>query len=131
MKKQFLKGNYFRVSNEVFSFRLRPITFLVYCYLVKCDNPTYGCFPSKATIARECGISESSVDKAVSELKKRGIVWVEHRHSKYKQQSNMYHLRSLYDLCTRELATEIDEEEYERELAADQWAKELAEDLPF
>ena len=50
------------------------------------------------------------------------------------RQQEMTHIMEniLYnDLRTRELAAEIDEEKYERELAADQWAKELAEVLPF
>lgn len=130
-KKKFVEGNYFRISNFVFDFKLRPITFMVYCYLEKCDNPERGCFPSKATIAEECGIAESSVDKAIKELKKCGIVRVQHRRTKNQQQSNMYHLNNLYALRFYEVANEVEEERYEAELAAEKWAEEIAKDLPF
>lgn len=104
---------------------------MVYCYLEKCDNPERGCFPSKATIARECGISESSVDKATRELKQRGILRLQHRRTKNQQQSNRYYLNNLYKLRFYEVANEMDEEQYEAELKAERWAKEVSDDLPF
>ena len=89
---------FFLVDNKVFDYKLRPIAFIVYCYLLKCNNAKHGCFPSKATIAKSCGVALSSVDKAPSELVGKGMVEVEHRFGSGHQQSNMYKLHDLKDL---------------------------------
>ena len=92
---KFVKGNYFCVSNCVFDLKLKPIEFIVYCYLQKCDNSERGCFPSKKTIAKNCGIAVSSVDKALKKLKKAGIISSRKRYSNGKQISNIYKLHDV------------------------------------
>lgn len=117
---KFVRGNYFRVSNHIFRFHLRPITFLVYCFLQKCDNAVNGCYPSKSYVAEQCGISDSSVDKALHELKKAHLISVEHQYTHDgRQTSNRY---KLYDIeeqfrkvfCAEELETESEKELRER-----------------
>lgn len=47
--------NFFMVSNNIFSFELKPRDFIVYCCLLKhSDNKEKSCFPSRKTIAKEC-----------------------------------------------------------------------------
>ena len=55
------KGNFFIVQNEIFDQKLSLIEFYVYCYLLKCNNRKNGCYPSRQTISKACGISGSSV----------------------------------------------------------------------
>jgi DNA-binding transcriptional regulator PaaX len=52
---------------------------------------TLECTPSVARVARESGLSERSVQAAVSELRKHGYLWVQFRGSgPQKQRSNLY-----------------------------------------
>lgn len=44
-----MTSGFFKVDNMDFDYKLRPISFLAYCYLLRCDNSKNGCFPSKST----------------------------------------------------------------------------------
>ncbi len=106
--------------------KLRPIAFMVYCYLKRCHNAENGCFPSKATIANECGIAESSVDKALKELQEAGIVSVQHRYGNGHQKSNLYKLRDIQKLwMNRDFLPAAMEEEAIREEETEQWVEEV------
>ena len=120
--RKFMNGHFFRVSNHIFDYKLSPYSFMVYCFLQKCDNKERGCFPSKATIAKSCGISKTSVDAAIKDLVKRGIIRVDRRYENGHQQTN------LYTLCDLDLLweNELDYEGIEKE--AQQEEREL---LPF
>jgi len=84
------KGNFFIVPNEIFNQKLSPIEFYVYCYLLKCNNRKNGCYPSRQTISKACGISGSSVGRAVKELELRGLIKVQHNFGDGRQQNNSY-----------------------------------------
>ena len=93
-----MTGQYFQVPNIIFQFELRPISFLVYCYLKRCCNQALGCFPSKTTIAKACGIAGSSVDNALKELKQKELITVEYRYADARQISNRYEFNDLNDV---------------------------------
>ena len=77
----------------VFSARLSAKARLVYLYLAKRSNKENTCFPSKATIARESGLSESGVTRALSELVLRGLVEKAARYRRDNgRSSNLYTL---------------------------------------
>ncbi len=59
-----MNKTYFRVHDHIFSHYLKPRDIAVYCCLCKHRNSGTGvAFPSRKTIARECGIGkEGTVD---------------------------------------------------------------------
>lgn len=88
-------GNFFQIDNCIFDFKLSPIEFYVYCYLHRCNNPARGCFPSKKTIARACGISVSSVSKAIALLDGAGLAKRQVNYKDRRQINNSYTLPPL------------------------------------
>lgn len=89
------------VDNKIFDRRLMPIAFYVYCYLLRCHNRKYGCYPSRRTISNACGISPSSVGRAVKELEEKGLVQVKHNFGDGRQRNNSYELLPLETPETR------------------------------
>ena len=89
------KGNFFMVQNHVFDYKLSPTTFIVYCYLCKCNNKAGGCYPSKLTIANACGIAVSSVSKAVKQLDESGLIIRRENYKGGRQINNSYTLQDL------------------------------------
>ena len=86
------RGKFFMVDNHIFDCGLTPIAFCVYCYLLRCHNRQNGCYPSRRTISKACGISDSSVGRAVKELEQRGLVRVRHNFGDGRQRNNSYEL---------------------------------------
>ena len=132
MKKQFTPGNYFQVSNYIFELGLKPIPFMVYCYLKRCHNPERGAFPRKETIAEQCGIALSSVDNALKVLREKGVIAVEHRYKDGHQTSNLYKLRDIQQLWMNNyFIPAVEEEELEREEESERFVEEILADDPF
>lgn len=83
--------NCFFVSNFIFDYQLSSKAFYVYCYLRRCKNQrTSKCFPSGATMAKACGLSESSVRRAIRELEQKELITVTHQFRDSRQLSNSY-----------------------------------------
>ena len=89
------RGSFFVVQNQIFDFKLSPIAFYVYCYLCKCRNKTSGCYPSKRTTAKACGIAVSSVSKAIKQLSDAGFISVTKNFKGGRQINNSYALTDL------------------------------------
>ncbi len=71
-------GNFFSLPNEVFLLALPPSAFLVYAYLLYCeDRRTHQCHPSYRTIAGATGLSLNTVVKSVGVLTDKGLIAVE------------------------------------------------------
>ncbi len=71
-------GNFFSLPNEVFLLALPPSAFLVYAYLLYCeDRRTHQCHPSYRTIAGTTGLSLNTVVKSVSVLAEWDLITVE------------------------------------------------------
>jgi DNA-binding MarR family transcriptional regulator len=87
-------GNFFIIPNAIFERKLSPVTFYVYCYLKKCHNRKNGCYPSRQTISKACGISGSSVGRAVKYLEQAGLLLVRHNFGNGRQMNNSYELLS-------------------------------------
>ncbi len=93
-----MNGNYFTLPNQIFDEGLTASEFVVYSYLVKCSDKSHRCFPSRRTIARQCNISVSTVDKALNGLIDKGLIDKTSRFdfSKEQQQlSNIYTLNRI------------------------------------
>lgn len=70
--------NCFTLPNEIFFLRLPPSAFMVYAYLLCCeDRRTYQCHPSYNTIASATHLAVNTVMKSVSELAERQLIMVE------------------------------------------------------
>ena len=70
-------GKFFTLPNEVFLLALPPSAFLVYAYLLYCeDRRTHQCHPSCRTIAGATGLSLNTVVKSVGILADKGLLAV-------------------------------------------------------
>lgn len=71
-------GKFFSLPNEVFLPALPPSAFLVYAYLLYCeDRRTHQCHPSFRTIAEATGLSLNTAVKSVGILAERAFIVVE------------------------------------------------------
>ncbi len=71
-------GKFFSLPNEIFLLALPPSAFLVYAYLLYCeDRRTHQCHPSYRTIAGATGLSLNTVVKSVGVLADEGLIAVE------------------------------------------------------
>lgn len=71
-------GKFFTLPNEVFLLALPPSAFLVYAYLLYCeDRLTHQCHPSYRTIAGATGLSLNTAVKSVGVLTDKGLITVE------------------------------------------------------
>ncbi len=89
------RGNFFVVQNQIFNYKLSPISFYVYCYLCKCRNRKGGCYPSKQTIASACGMAVSSVSKAIKQLSDARLIVVTKNFRSGRQINNSYEIADL------------------------------------
>ena len=62
------------ISNRISDYRLKPRDYAVYCCLVKHSDKNGVCFPSRRLIAEECCIDKKTVDSAIKNLEKAGLV---------------------------------------------------------
>ncbi len=71
-------GKFFTLPNEVFLLALPPAAFLVYAYLLFCeDRRTHQCHPSYRTISKTAGLSLNTVVKLVGILAENHLIAVE------------------------------------------------------
>jgi len=71
-------GKFFSLPNEVFLLALPSSAFLVYAYLLYCeDRRTHQCHPSYRTIAGATGLSLNTAVKSVGVLTDKGLISVE------------------------------------------------------
>lgn len=92
-----MQNCFYQVDVRVFELGLKPITLVVYSYLVCCAGRKRSCFPSVRTIAKKCTCSESAARKAVQELTERGLItkeygYRENRYGVRQQTSNTYRI---------------------------------------
>lgn len=88
-----LGGRYFKLSNAVFCYGLKPIKLAVYSYLVSCAGQREKCWPAMKTIAACCGCSKNAARDAVTELVKRGFI---RKVETFKDESNGKTRQTIY-----------------------------------
>jgi len=98
-----LTQNYYQMSNSIFSYRLKPIQFAVYCYLISCAGAKEMCWPSMSTIAANCNCSKNAARDAIRELERRGFVrriasYQTRNNGQSRQTSNRYIILALPSL---------------------------------
>ena len=91
-----MDGNYFIVPNNLFDRGLTTKAIAVYCCLARHAGAKEQCFPARKTIAKECALGISSVDRAVAELLKNKLIKKKQRKNAVGgKTSNLYYI--LYD----------------------------------
>ena len=71
--------NYFPLPNEIHELGLTPGEFMVYSFLMKCeDRKTHQCYPSYRTICEHVQLSKNTVRKHVYSLVEKHFITVEH-----------------------------------------------------
>ena len=70
---------------------------VIYCVLKIHENKeTHDCYPSVKTLAKEAGMSENTVRKAITDLEKLGIIKIKRRKINKKEwESNLYLMQDL------------------------------------
>lgn len=90
--------NFFVVANRIFELGLKPKEFAVFCCLLRHSDDRMQCFPSRRLIAKECGISLTTVDLALDQLSGMGLVYKVSRNRKDgSRSSNRYKLTDLLE----------------------------------
>ena len=69
-----LGERFYQMSNVIFQYKLTPIQFAVYNYLICCTGQKEKCWPAIKTIADRCNCSENSVRSAIKVLDERGFI---------------------------------------------------------
>ena len=89
-----IMNHFFMMPNGVFAQGLRPTCLSVLCYLQRCaDRDGDTAFPSLRTIADACGVSRSTVQRALETLAEKGLVEILRRHGDHGRcTSNAYRL---------------------------------------
>ena len=84
------------VDNEAFDMKLKPTTFMVYCYLARiCDDKSSVAVVSYRTLAKKLGLSLQTVCNAIQELEEKGMILKRHRTGRNGNQiANLYFLVS-------------------------------------
>ena len=71
-------GDYFPMPKAAFLLGLNYGEIAVLAYLMYCeDRRTYQCYPSYATIGKDCGMSVNTVKKYVDGLRYKGFIYTE------------------------------------------------------
>ncbi len=99
-------GKFFSLPNEVFLLALPPSAFLVYAYLLYCeDRRTHQCHPSYRTIAGATGLSLNTVVKSVGVLADKGLITVE-RSCWFNEQGMKRNGNNIYTILPTRAAVE-------------------------
>lgn len=115
--KKFKMLNYICASCELSSKEK-----LVAQYFIYKSNKSGECYPAVNSIARNCGVSERTIQRATKKLQQEGFITIEHRYVEGKQTSNLYKINMLL----------IEEIEREKECESEEKSNNIkAEANPF
>ena len=106
-----LTYKFFKVSNDIFSYGLKPVQIAVYCYLLCRAGRRGTCWPSMKTIAKDVGCSVNTARCAVDELVIRGFVrkvpsFQKISEGKNRQSNNTYYVMDMPPLPVIDTGTE-------------------------
>lgn len=92
MKNSYNNYHFFLTPNKIFDEGLKPREFIVYSYLLRCEDAKRQSFPSRKNIAKKCCISLPTVDIALKNLEANGYISITHRNDP----ENGNHLSHLF-----------------------------------
>ena len=94
IKEEKVSEKFSMIPNRICDYRLKPRDHAVYCCLVKHNDKNGICFPSRRLIAEECCIDKKTVDSAIKNLEKAGLVTKQKRKRKDgSNTSNLYKVK--------------------------------------
>ena len=98
-----LRYKFFKVSNDIFLYGLKPVQIAVYCYLLCRAGQKDNCWSSMKNIARSVGCSVNPARSAVDELVRHGFIrkvptYQQINESKNRQSNNTYYVLDLLPL---------------------------------
>lgn len=94
-----LGERFFKLSNALFCYRLTPIQFTVYSFLVSSAGQKEKCWSSVKTIAANCACSVNATRAAINELERRGFI---RRVARYQDRTNGSVRRTIpFDILQR------------------------------
>ena len=107
-----LTKEYFKMSNHIYSYGLRPVQIAVYSYLCCRAGQRDYCWPSMKTIARSVGCSVNTARAAVDELCRRELIrktptYQDVGGNRSRQANNTYYLFDLPPLPEKDAVTEL------------------------
>ncbi len=112
-------GKFFTLPNEVFLLALPPSAFLVYAYLLYCeDRHTHRCHPSYRTITGATGLSLNTVVKSVGSLADKGLITVE-RSCWFNEQGMKRNGNNIYTILPTRAAVELHHQRQLRQVELD------------
>lgn len=87
---KYERGSFITVGSRDTLRGLHPTAQALYMWLSSYANETGNCFPSRKTLADDCGCSERTIDTMVDSLIEKGLLEVKGRKDGDKQLSNLY-----------------------------------------
>ncbi|WP_153008353.1 helix-turn-helix domain-containing protein [Rhodococcus pyridinivorans] len=90
MNLRYSKGEFTQVPNKSARRGLPPAEQVVLMWLADHSDDSEQCYPTRKTLADECGLSVRSLDRALESLIERGLVVKSARFNQGRQTSNMY-----------------------------------------
>ena len=88
--------NFFILPNNIFEMNIPPSAFFVFCFLVRCKNKEWRCFPSIQTISKAVNISKSTVCSSVKWLEQNNLIETHHVFKHGRQTNNEYIIKYLF-----------------------------------
>ena len=84
--------NFYLCNSAVLQAKLSKSAFKVYSFLsMGANNTTRSCYHSKDTIAKKCGVSLSTVTRAIKDLCDKGLLEIKRRFREHgRQTTNLY-----------------------------------------
>ncbi len=98
--KKFPSGNFFIIPNCIYDEKLEARDFAVYCYLFyRADKKKFNCYPSRSTIAKNCCMTEPTVDKAIKILEEKCLINITHRFDPFtgNRLSHLYTINKIWE----------------------------------
>lgn len=88
---------FYKMSNAIFCYGLKPVELTVYSYLVCCAGNKEKCWPSMSTIAASCGCGVTTARKSVDALERRGFIrkmptYFSYHTGENRQTNNTYYI---------------------------------------
>ena len=87
---KYEKGSFITVPSREVLRGLNPIAQSLYMWLCSYANESGNCFPSRATLAKDVGCSDNSIDRMLDILLEKGLIQKETRLKNGEKQTNLY-----------------------------------------
>lgn len=92
---KFKRGEFTIVPNREARRGLKPAQQVVFMWLSDHSDDNNECYPSRRTLAAECGMSVRGLVNACDELEKMGLITRKSRYNRNTQQTNLYTINIL------------------------------------